>query len=220
MSTPEQATHEHDPAAAIVVQLHSRKMERAERLASLVDAISGITLGFAAWERIGRGGGAAMLGWAELAVSAALLVAAVLVAIGNDKVGRSISVFAGLVFLLEAMSRIYGPKGRPSLAHALNGIVLMGLAYLDPWLHDRKRRRRLLRFDAGGVSFRRNRLRRWFVPRTEIVRWSIERDEALLHTRDGGARRIDLADLYNRDEAAAALRAWGAAYAIPGDDMS
>jgi len=41
----------------------------------------------------------------------------------------------------------------------------------------------------------------------------------LLHTRDGGARRIDLADLYNRDEAAAALRAWGATHAIPGDDM-
>lgn len=213
------STLEHETPLAIVVQLHSRRIERAERLTSLVDAISGITLGFAAWERIGRGGGAALLGWAELAVSAALLVAAVLVAIGNAKVGRSIGVFAGLVFLLEAVSHIYGPKARPSLAQALNGIVLMALAYLGPWLQDRKKRQRLLRFDYSGVSFRRNRFRRWLVPRSEIVRWSIERDEALLHTRDGGARRIDLADLYNRDEAAAALRAWGAAYAIPGDDM-
>lgn len=195
--------------------LHSRRLERAERLTSLVDAISGLTLGFAAWERIGRGGGAAMIGWAELAVSAALLVAAVLVAVGNRAVGRWIGVFAGLVFLLEALSRIYGPKGRPSLAHALNGIVLMSLAYLGPWLEDRKRARRILRLDDHGVSYRRNRLRSWYVPRVHLVRCWIGADEAVLYTRDGRERRIDLADLHNRAEVEAALSAWTAAHGVP-----
>jgi hypothetical protein len=201
---------------AVVVPLQSRRLERAERLTSLVDAISGLTLGFAAWERIGRGGGAAALGWAELAVSAALLVAAVLVAMGNGAVGRWIGLFAGLVFLLEALSRIYGPKGRPSLAHALNGIVLMAVAYLSPWLEERRRARRMLTLDDHGVSYRRSKLRgNWYVPRVHLVRCSIGADDAVLYTHDGRERRIDLADLHNRAEVENALIAWAAAHGVP-----
>lgn len=199
-----------------MVPLHSRRLERAERLTSLVDAISGLTLGFAAWDRIGRSGGAAALGWAELAVSAALLVAAVLVALGHREVGRWIGVFAGTVFLLEGVSHIYGPKGRPSLAQALNGIVLLALAYLSPWLEQRRRVRRILTLDDHGVSYRRRKLRgNWYVPRVSLLRCWIGPDEAVLYTRDGRERRIDLADLHNRAEVEAALSAWAAAHGVP-----
>jgi hypothetical protein len=202
----------------IVVPLHSRGLERAERATSLVDAVSALNLGLAARSRLGAGGGAEALGWAELAVSAGLVVAAVLVAKGRASFGRWISALAGLVLLLEGMSRIYGPKGHPSWALTFNGVVLLAMAAAAPWLEQRRRARRFLRLDDEGAEYRRNRLRSWSVRRADVVACKIGANEALLRTGNGKTLRVDLADLHNRDDATAALRSWAAAHAIPGGE--
>jgi hypothetical protein len=202
----------------IVVPLHSRALERAEKGMSLVDAVSALNLGFAARDRLGAGGGAAALGFLELAVSVALLVAAVLVVTGRASFGRWISALAGVVLMLEGMSRMYGPRGHASWALTLNGVALLAVAIAAPWLEKRRRARRFLRLDDDGAQYRRNRLRFWRVSRADVVYCAIGTDEAVFHTTRGRTFRVDLADLHNRDEASAALRSWAAAHGIPGDE--
>ena len=202
-------------ADAVVVPLHSRRMERAETMMALLDGISAINLALEARERLARGAGAAVLGWAELAVAAVLAAAAVAMLRGRRHFGRFVSGLAGVVLLLDGLSRTYGPKGHPSWALTLNGLVLLAVAALAPRLAARREALRVLRLDRDGISYRRNRLRRFAMARAEVAGLAIGERAAVLRARDGGERRIDLADLHNRDEAEAALRAWATAHDVP-----
>ena len=209
MSTPDLA-----PPEAIVVPLHSRRMERAETMMALLDGVSAINLALEGRERLARGG-AALLGWAELAVAAVLVATAVAMLRGRHHFGRFVSGLAGVVLLLDGLSRIYGPKGHPSWALTLNGLVLLAVAALAPRLAARREALRALRLDDTGISYRRTRFRRFAMPRAEIAGLAIDERAAVLRARDGRERRIDLGDLHNRDEAEAALRAWAAAHGVP-----
>lgn len=117
------------------------------------------------------------------------------------------------MLLLEGWSKTYGPKGHPSWALTLNGLVLLVMAVLAPRLAAFRAARRSLRLD-GGIAYRRNRFRRFAVTRDEVAALSFGDREAVLQTRDGRSFRIDLADLHNRDEVEAALRTWAAAHGV------
>ncbi|HEV8242225.1 MAG TPA: hypothetical protein VGS57_22855 [Thermoanaerobaculia bacterium] len=214
MNAPERA-----PTEAVVVPLHSRRLERSETMMAALDGLSGLNLALEARERLSRGGGATVLGWAELAVAAVLLITTVAMLRGRRHFGRWVSGLAGIVLLLDGLSRTYGPKGHPSWALTLNGLVLLTMTGLAPRLEARRRARRVLRLDGEGIIYRRNRLRRFTVPRANIASLVIDGPTALVRTRNGGERRIDLGDLHNRDEAEAALRAWAAAAAVPVSDF-
>ena len=211
VSTPERTP----PPEAVVVPLRSRRMERAETMMAALDGVSALNLALEGRERLARGGGAAVLGWAELAVAAVLLVTAIAMLRGRRHLGRWVSGLAGIVLLLDGLSRTYGPKGHPSWALTLNGVVLLVLVLLAPRLAARREALRVLRLDGDGISYRRNRFRRFAVSRAEIAGIAIDDRSAVVRRRQGGERRIDLADLHNRDEAEAALRAWAAAHGVP-----
>ena len=211
MSAPETARGE----AVVVVPLHSRRMERAETMMAGLDGVSALNLALEARERIARGGGAAALGWAELAVAAVLVAAAIAMLRGRPHLGRFVSGLAGIVLLLDGLSRTYGPKGHPSWALTLNGVVLLVMTALAPRIAARRDAARVLRLDGNGISYRRNRFRRFAIPLSEIAGVAIDERAAVLRVRDGRERRIDLADLHTRAEAEAALRAWAAANGVP-----
>ena len=198
-----------------MVPLHSRRMERAETMMALLDGISAINLALEARERLARGAGAAALGWAELAVAALLVATAIAMLRGRHHFGRFVSTLAGVVLLLDGLSRTYGPKGHPSWALTLNGLVLLAVAALAPRLAARREALRVLRLDGDGISYRRNRFRRFALPRGEIAGLAIDARAAVLRARNGRERRIDLDDLRNRTEAEAALRAWAVAHDVP-----
>jgi hypothetical protein len=191
----------------VVVPLASRRLERLETMQALVDAVSAFTLGVQARERLDQRGPMAVFGWAELAI-ALLLVAATVALLGRRRrYGRWISALGGIMLLLEGWSKTYGPKGHPSWALTLNGLALLVLAALAPWIETRRAARRVLRLD-GGVTYRLNRFRGFQVARHDVAALSIGEPAALVRTRDGRTLRIDLADLRNREEVEAALRAW------------
>jgi hypothetical protein len=200
---------------AQVIPLESRRLERAERMTALVDGVSALTIALEARERLARGGPAAALGWAELGVAALLVVTAVLVVRGRSELGRWVSGLAGVVLLLEGVSKTWGPKGHPSYALLLNGLVLLAVAGAAPWLDGRRRALRVLRLDDDGVGYRRNRFRRFSARREEIARVTLDGRAAILHARDGGTHRIDLADLHNADAARDALVAWASSHGVP-----
>jgi hypothetical protein len=203
------------PASApVVVPLASRRRERAERMQALLDGISGVTLALQARERLGRGGPAAALGWAEIAVAVLLVATAVALVRGRHHLGRWVSALAGVVLLCEGIAKTWGPKGHPSWALTLNGLVLLAMTALAPVLEARRARLWALRLDGAGLSYRRGLFRRFAVRREQIARVEINARAAHVRLRNGRGLRLDLADLHNHDELEAALRKWAAAVDI------
>jgi hypothetical protein len=201
-------------AEAVVVPLSSRRGEKVERVQAAIDGVSAVMLALEARERLARGGGAAALGWAELAVAALLAAATIAMLRGRSHFGRWVSALAGLVLLLEGLSKTYGPKGHPSWALTLNGLLLLAMAAMAPRFEAWRARRRVLRLDDEGISYRRSRLRAFEVRRGDVASVAIGETLALVRTRGGRERRIDLADLHDRSEVVAALGAWSAAHGI------
>lgn len=216
MSETASAQPSRDAAAdAVVVPLRFRRHDRAEMALAALDGVSSINLALEARERLARGGGAAALGWAELAVAALLAAATVAVLRGRRRFGRWVSGLAGIVLLLDGLSKTYGPKGHPSWALTLNGLLLIALALIAPRLEARRASRRVLRLAGDGITYRRNRWQGFAVRREDVVALSIGERDAALRLRDGGEHKIDLAGLHDRSEAEAALRAWAATHDVP-----
>jgi len=182
---------------------------------ALVDVISALTLAGAARERLDRGGGAAAIGWAELAVAALLVLATVAMLRRRGALAGWTGGLAGGVLLLEGLSKIYGPKGHPSWALTLNGVVLVVASALGPRLAARRKARRALRLSDGGLAYRRSRMRRFTLSRAEVDSLTLDPTHAIVRTTAGDERRIDLADLHNRADVEAALRTWAAAQGVP-----
>ncbi len=200
---------------AVVVPLRYRRHDRAEMALAAIDGLSAVNLALEARARLARGGGAAALGWAELAVAVLLAAATVAMLRGRRHFGRWVSGLAGVVMLLDGLSKTYGPKGHPSWALTLNGLLLIGLAAIAPRLEARRAARRVLRLDGGGLTYRRNRWSGFAVRREDVVALSIGERDAVVRLRDGGERKIDLAGLHERGEAETALRDWAAAHDVP-----
>lgn len=200
---------------AVVVPLRFRRHDRAEMVLAAIDGVSSINLALEARERLARGGGAALLGWAELAVAALLAAATVAMLRGRRHFGRWVSGLAGVVLLLDGLSKTYGPKGHPSWALTLNGLLLIALAAIAPRLEARRASRRMLRLDADGIAYRRSRWSGFAVRREDVVALSIGERDALVRLRDGAERKIDLAGLHERGDAETALRNWAAAHDVP-----
>jgi hypothetical protein len=198
-----------------ILRLESRALERAERVGALIDGFSAVSLALEARERLDGGGPTSVLGGAEILVAGLLVVVAVLALRGRSEYGPWVSGLAGVVLVLEGLSKTWGPKGHPSWALVLNGAVLLALAARAPWFDERRRARRVLTLDDDGVAFRRNRFRRFTLRREDTARLTLDTGEAVFHTRDGRPRRIDLADLHNAAEVSAAIRAWASEHAVP-----
>jgi hypothetical protein len=190
-------------------------MARVVLMQGLIDALSSLNLALEAGERLSRGGRGALLGWAELLVAAFLVAATLAMLRGHARFGRWVEGLAGAVLLLDGLSKTYGPKGHPSWALTLNGLVLIGIGALAPQLEARREARRGLRLDDGGLTYRRNRWRRFVVARGDIREVAIGPRDALVHTTDGRSLRIDLTDLRNRAQVERGLREWATATGVP-----
>ncbi len=212
-----------DPQPAtspVVIQLSSRRVERIQRMSVALDGISAINLAVEARDRLGRGGGTSVFGWVELGVAALLAVATVMLVRGRAALARWVDGLAGAVMLLDGFGRAFEPHRHIGWPLVLNGVALLGVAVAAPWIDARRSSRRTLRLDGDALAYRRFRFRRFTVPRAEISGLVFAPDQVSIHTRSGRPRRINLADLHNRDEVETALRTWASSWGVPVDEAT
>ncbi|HEU4629736.1 MAG TPA: hypothetical protein VFS08_08310, partial [Gemmatimonadaceae bacterium] len=190
----------------VVVPLHVRALERAERLQMLLELPPAAALLLEALHRMRASGASAgdhLLAAAELATSAALLVLTARELRGRRHRPSTRSVAAadlaagGMLTAEWADAVAHGGKYvSPTL---LSAAVAFTLALLPLWIPDWRTRRRTLRLDEQGLRYRASLRRRVRAEWRELTAVARRGERVELHRHDGRPRVIDLRALANGD---------------------
>jgi hypothetical protein len=206
---------------SLIVHLQSRRRARAQVVQKLQHALPATVLLPDGLARLagGPGGFGYLLGAAEVAVSA-LVIVSMFLAIRGIRGGKAPAPAAShdgnghgvdwIDIMLAALLATEAIVHREETGHLPRPtIVLAAVMLLFGLLHGRiaarAGARRALRITADGVSMSGRFFRRLTATWAEIASLDIGTTEATLTTRDGRRQRLDLADLVNTDEARAAL---------------
>lgn len=192
------------------LKLHPTRALKA-RL-SATHAVPGLALVLIGLESLAGGAhgthGPAWLPWVMVAAGAAVLASIAWELITHDPhhhapVGWS-EMFAGVMLVVEGL-HVWHPRAGFQPAHAYG--IAGALTFVLGLLHSRISGLRRLRSDDQGFAVRltpRSRLDAAWDTLASVAR---EDDELVVTARDGGTRRLSLAQVDNRDEAFALLRA-------------
>lgn len=200
----------------ILVPLRSKRQRRALAVQKLNHAIPAFGLLLAGAQGIsdGRHGFGFYLGVFELASAAALIVltirelrSAIVSAHAHEHHGVDwVDIAAGFVLLAEAAEHwhVTGHISRPTL---LTAVATFALGLSHGRLTRGKRRRRVLRVDEAGIAIagRPFKARRIDAAWGDVQSIDVGDRWAVVRTRGGRERRLDLSDLDTAPEARAAL---------------
>jgi len=221
-----------DGSTSITIPLRSRRVQRAQLLLPLRDAVAALALAWASLPRFRSG----VPGEMALAAADAIVAVALVVAIAREYSLRGAphgeqqhhgtiawtEVAAALMLFVEAYHQWH--EGRPGrklpYLTALVGLITLYKGMRHDWFAARTARRRVLRLDGEGMLFRWSRLHRVRVPRSEIASLAVS-DRAVVVTRpDGTHRTISLRDALEPARVVAAVRTWAEAEGIAVDGVA
>jgi len=199
----------------ISVPLHSKRRQRAMTLQHLQHAIPafGLAIGGIQALQAGAHGFEFGLAIAEVLTSSVLVVALARHLRHSQPSHHHrngidwITVFAAAMLFTEAGEK-WNHSGKWFSPQTLTAVATLVTALLNERLSARRQRRRMLHISEDEIAIARGPLRPKFsVPWQEVKAIEVHEHEALIHTHAGRHERLNLKDLHNAHEVAAALRA-------------
>jgi hypothetical protein len=204
--------------AAVVIPLALRRVSRATRLQVLLQLPPALALLVSASTRLSSGGSVAgtALGAAQIAGAALLVMVSLRELAGRAGHRRlaAVDLTAGLLLLLEWGSRLAegGKLFSPAL---LSGVVGMVLGLVPLWAPDWRTRRRAVRLDGVGISYRSSPLRGFRVDWAELASVGRSGGRMELRSRDGRIRAVRLDALENAEPVWVAVSAAARRAGVP-----
>jgi hypothetical protein len=193
----------------VSLPLHSKRRARADALQHLQHAIPAFGLAITGLQALAAGahGFELVLAIAEVVTSTVLVAAAARhlrhphSALGHQRI-EWVTLFAAAMLFTEAAEKFHA-TGRLWTPQTLTALATVVVAFTGK----RRQRRRMLSISPERLVISRGRFRKKLsAPWEDIASIEIHEREALIYTRDGGRRRLDLSDLENRSDVVAAMR--------------
>ena len=192
----------------VSVPLHSKRRARADALQHLQHAIPAFGLAITGLQALAAGAHGFELGLAIAeVVTSTMLVAAAARHLRHPHSAPHqriewVTLFAATMLFTEAAEKFHA-TGRLWTPQTLTALATVVVAFTGR----RRQRRRMLSLSPERFIISRGPFRKKLsAPWGDIASIEIHEREALICTRDGGRRRLDLSDLENRSDVVAAMR--------------
>ena len=209
--------HREDPAGAeFVVPLRSRRAKRAAVAQQLQHVVASAGLLFSGLQSLSSGAHGPELGLAVAGIATSGLLIATFVrtlrlqapAHGRGHAHRVdwMEIWAAGVLLAEAAERWYTRHHFPG-PQLTTAAATLGIGLFHDKVAARRERRRSLRLTPDHLFVGRNRFSHFTAKWDDIAAIAVTDREAIIRTKQGRRRRLNLADLENASEVREALQA-------------